>query len=342
MRFDFASFLIGVIIGCAISVVLYIQRKTVARLWQSFRAWLRRVRDSITANIANRYQAALRVQLDQLSVPHAQADFDALYIDRFFDQPPARPTLNPIDPASLTPITLSAAVRSSTRLAILGESGSGRTTLLIKLARVLSDQQAQTQLGLAQETMPVCVHLGEIDWSRVTETDPVSPLAEAAAAHMPALIAANVNSFLKSRVRSNSAAVLLDGLDELSPAMRSRAHEWLINLIKQFPDNQFIITTGLKAYGALNQIGFAALKLTDWTANDVEQLAQRWIKVVSGGDQDFKVLRDSLRPIDAATPQPIDLTIAALVWKEHAAAPKDRSAAYEQWIDRILQTQSTK
>ncbi len=342
MRFDFASFLIGLIIGCAISAVLYLQRETVARWWQSFRAWLRRVRDSITARIASRYQAALRLHLDQLNVAHPQADFDALYIDRFFDQPPARPTLNPIDPASLTPIALSAAVRSSTRLVILGESGSGRTTLLIKLTRVLLDQQAQTQLGLSQEYAPVCVHLGEIDWSRVTKADPLSPLADAAAAHMPALIASNVNGFLKSRVRSNSAAVLLDGLDELSPSLRSHAHEWLINLVKQFPDNQYVITTGLNAYGVLNQIGFAALKLADWTANDVEQLAQRWIKVVSGGDQDFKVLRESLHQIDAAIPQPIDLTIAALVWKEHAAAPKDRSAALEQWIDRVLQTLPTK
>ncbi len=341
MRFDFASFLIGVIIGCAISVVLYLQRETVARVWQSFRAGLRRVRDSITAGIANRYHAALRAQLDQLSVPHTQADFDALYIDRFFDQPPARPTLNPIDPASLPPITLSAAMRSSTRLAVLGQSGSGRTTLLIKLTRVLLDQQAQTQLGLPQDYAPVFVHLDEIDWSQVTEADPLSALAKAAATHMPALIASNVNSFLKSRVRSNSAAVLLDGLDELSPAARSRAHEWLINLVKQFPNNQFVITSGLTAYGALNQIGFAALKLADWTDDDVEQLTQRWITVVSGGDQDFKVLRDSLRPIDAATPQPIDLTIAALVWQEHAAAPKDRSAAFDQWIDRVLQIQST-
>lgn len=342
MRFDFASFLIGVIVGCAISVVLYLQRESVARVWESFRAWLQRVRNSITANIASRYQAALRLHLDQLSVPHAQADFDALYIDRFFDQPPARPTLNPIDPTRLTPITLSAALRGSTRSAILGQSGSGRTTLLIKLARVLLDQQAQTQLGLSQEYMPLSVHLGEIDWSKGTEADPLSALTEAAAAHMPKLIASNVNSFLKSRVRSNSAAVLLDGLDELSPGLQSRAHEWLINLVKQFPNNQFAITTGLNNYGALNQIGFAALKLTDWTANDVEQLAQRWIKVVSGGDQDFKVLSNSLRPIDAATPQPIDLTIAALVWTEHAAVPKDRSAAFAQWIDRVLQAQPSK
>src|SRR5512143_3592191 len=159
MRFDFPSFLIGLIVGCGLSLLLYVQRENGVRLYQTFRARLLRLRASITADIDARYRAALQTQLNQFNLARAYSDFNALYIDRFFDHPPARPSVTPIDPESLTPINLGAAMRGTTRLAILGESGSGRTTLLIKLARVLLDNRAQAELGLSKEVLPLFVHL---------------------------------------------------------------------------------------------------------------------------------------------------------------------------------------
>jgi HEAT repeat protein len=341
MRFDFGSFLIGLIVGVGLSVLAYRQRAQLTRLAEILSARLQRLRQSITANIEARYQTALRAQLDQFNLARAHGDFNALYVDRFFDQPPARPTLTPIDPASLKPIDLGAALRGTSRLAILGESGSGRTTVLLKLAYVLLDNRAQAELGLSHEYLPLFAHLGEIDWSRVTEADPLSPLADAAASHAPALIAPNISGLLKTRIRSNSAALLLDGFDELSAAMRTRAINWLYALVKKFPDNQFVIVSGALGYGALNHAGFAVLKLSAWTANDLAQYAQRWIKIVNGGEKDLSLLSDGLRQIDPLTPRPLDLTLAALLWKDHAILPKDRIAAFGQWIDRTLQTLPT-
>jgi HEAT repeat protein/GTPase SAR1 family protein len=341
MRFDIASFLIGVIVGVGLAFIAYRQRDQLTRLVGLLRARLQGIRASITANVEARYQTALRAQLDQFNLARAHGDFNALYVDRFFDQPPARPTLTPIDPAELKPIDLGAALRGTTRLAVLGESGSGRTTLLIKLAHVLLDNRAQAELGLSREYLPLFAHLDEIDWSRATEADPLTALADAAASHTPALIAPNVSGLLKNRLRTNSAALLLDGFDELSAATRARAIAWLHTFVKKFPDNLFVITGGSLGYGALNHVGFAALKLSLWTTNDLMQYARRWIKIVSGGEKDLSLLSAGLRQIDPLTPRPLDLTLAALLWKDHATLPKDRMAAFGQWIDRVLQALPT-
>ena len=307
MRFDFPSFLIGLIVGCGLSLLLYMQRENGVRLYQTFRARLLRLRASITADIEARYRAALQTQLNQFNLARAHSDFDALYIDRFFDHPPARPSVTPIDPESLTPINLGAAVRGATRLAILGESGSGRTTLLIKLARVLLANRAQAELGLSKEVLPLFVHLDEIDWNRVTETDPLSALTEAAAAHASLLSAPNISHLLKNRIQANSAALLLDGLDELAPAMQTRIINWLETLSKNYPGNLFVIASGLTGYGTLIHAGFATLKLSAWTFDDLEHYAQRWIKIVSGGEKDFKLLVDGLRQIDPLTLRPLEV-----------------------------------
>jgi hypothetical protein len=164
MRFDFLSFLIGFIVGIAASVLVYDQREALKQLWQKLLVLLRRLRDQIAAGVETRYRNALRSWLDQLSLPHKQAEFDQLYILQRFDPPPLRPSTNPPDPATLKPISLSAALRSTQRLTVRGEAGSGRTTLLIKIARTYLDGQVDEEFGALSKRLPIYVHLAEIDW----------------------------------------------------------------------------------------------------------------------------------------------------------------------------------
>jgi HEAT repeat protein len=342
MRFDLISFIIGVTVGVAASIVVYRQREVVRRIWASVLDRLRRLRDALSANMETRYQAALLAHFDQMSLTRGLADFDALYVDQVFDPPPIRPTLTPPDPNSLTPIRLSAALRSASRLAVLGDSGSGRTTLLIKFARLHFAKQAREQLGLDRERLPIVLHLAEIDWAAAKDDDPVATLLPAATAHVPRLVATNVGGMVRNRLRGNAVRLLLDGFDELTPGQRARCVQWLGALLTQFPEVPAVITTGSLGYGALQNLGFAPLQLAAWTMPMVDQYAQRWIKIISGGKQDLRVLAHGLHELFGLAASPIDVAFAAAIWRTRTALPASRSAAFEQWIDRAVRGDGSK
>ena len=335
MRFDFGSFIIGAIVAFAISFVAYRRREELSALWAKIRARFEAFKNQLTAGVEQRYSKALVTYCDQLSLAYEQAEFDAAYVAQQFDAPPARPSLNPIDPAALQPVPVAVALRSTQRLVVLGQSGTGRTTLLARIARIHANKQAPEELGTINR-LPLLLHLAEIDWAKANDKDPLGTLIPAATAHVPSLIAPNVGNLMKGRVRRGTAILLLDGLDEITPQQRARCVPWLAALLSQFPNNQVVITTGLLGYGALQNMGFAALKLADWTFREVDQFTQNWIAVLSGGRQDRKIVTEAVRHMSDLTASPIDLTLALIDWRTRTRFPTSRIETYDHWLERAV------
>ena len=201
MRFEVGSFVIGAIVAFAISFVAYKRRTQLSVLWQKIKARFEAFKNQLTAGVEQRYSKALLVYCDQLLLTNGWAGFDAIYVAQKFDAPPARPTLNPIDPEALKPVPLAAALRSTQRLAVLGRSGAGRTVLLARLARVHLDKRAEAAVGTVNR-LPLLLHLAEVDWSKANDNDPLGVLLPAAAAHVSNLIAPNVGNLMKGRIRN--------------------------------------------------------------------------------------------------------------------------------------------
>ncbi len=335
MRFDFGSFIIGAMLAFAISFVAYRRREELSVLWDKIRAKFEAFKNQLTAGVEQRYSKALLTYCDQLSLAYEQAEFDAAYVTQQFDPPPARPSLNPIDPAALKPVPVAVALRSTQRLVVLGQSGTGRTTLLAKIARTHIGKQAPAELGTI-DRLPLLLHLAEIDWDKANDNDPLGALVPAATAHVPSLIAPNVGNLMKGRVRRGAAILLLDGLDEITPPQRARCMPWLAALLSQFPNNQVVVTTGLFGYGALQNLGFAALQLADWTFREVDQFTQNWIAVLSGGRQDRKIVTEAVRHMSDLTASPIDLTLALIDWRTRTRFPTSRIETYDHWLERAV------
>jgi len=333
MRFDFGSFIIGALVAFAISFVAYRRREQLSVLWGKIRAKFVAFKNQLTAGVEQRYGQALLTYCDQLSLAYEQADFDAVYVAQQFDAPPARPTLIPIDPAVLKPVPVAVALRSTQRLVVLGQVGTGRTTLLTKLARIHITKQAPVELGTI-DRLPLLLHLAEIDWTKANEHDPLGALIPAATAHVSNLIAPNVGNLMRGRVRRGSAILLLDGLDEITPQQRARCVQWLAALLAQFPNNQVVVTTGLLGYGALQNLGFAALQLMEWTFREVDQFTQNWIAVLGGGRQDRKIVTEAVRQMSDLAASPIDLTLALIDWRTRTRFPTSRIEAYDHWLER--------
>lgn len=338
LQFDFASFLLGFVTAAFLAAALYRQRAAVAAMRDRLAASLRRLRERLTANIESRYQAALLAHLDRLHLAQNDAPFDALYVDQLLDAPPVRPSLTPPNADVFSPVNFSAALRSTRRLIITGSSGAGRTTALSQIARIHAMRQAQTRWGLDAERLPVLVNLPEVDWTLAHEANPLPALLDGATVMLPRLIAANAGRFINGRLRTASALLLLDGFDELTPAQRLTCTSWLAALLKLYPETMTIIVTGSSGYGPLQNLGFAPLSLAAWTPAQIDDYAAKWVTVMKGGKQDRQLLSTGLRALAGLSPSPIDLALAASVWRATTTLPPNRAAVFEQWIDRALET----
>ena len=341
MIFDPGSFFIGVIVAFFISFLLYRRREALAAIWLRVRTRLTELKEQFTAGIEVRYQKALDEHCEQWILSHGQASFAAAYVPQKFEPPPPRPTLNPIDPDTRKPLSLSAALRSAPRLVVLGEAGSGRTTLLLQIARLYLSKQGTAELGTAART-PVLLHLAEVDWSRVTDGDPLPQMLEAATAHVSPIIAPNAAGLLKNRIRADAALLLLDGFDELKPELRPRALQWLSGLLHKYPTAPVVLTTGLYGYGPLQNLGFAPLRLASWDFAEVDRFTENWLSVIGGGKQDRKLLVPALRQLFEAAPRPIDFTLAVIFWRSRTRLPANRVEAYDYWVERSIPNEAWK
>ena len=335
MRFDFGSFISGALIAFVVSFAAYKRRAQLSAPWQKIRARLAALQNQLTAGVEQRYRTSLLAYCDQLVLTNGQADFDAIYVAQHLDPPPARPALNPIEPETLRPVPIAVALRSTRRLAVLGQSGAGRTVLLTRMARVHLNKQAGQELG-TNNRLPILLHLAEADWATANDNDPLGVLLSAATAHVPSLIASNVGNLMKGRIRSGSALLLLDGLDEVTPAQRTRIVQWLAALLTRYPTSEVVVTMGMLGYGALQNLGFAALKLSDWTYREADRATENWIAVLGGGRQDRQVLTEGARQMSDLTTSPIDFMLALVDWRTRTRFPASRIEVYVHWLERAL------
>jgi HEAT repeat protein/energy-coupling factor transporter ATP-binding protein EcfA2 len=335
MRFDFGSFIIGAVVAFVVSFVLYKRRDVLSGVWQKIRAKAQDFRNRLTASVEQRYTDALLAYCDQLVITGGQADFDTVYVAQHFDPPPARPTLNPDAVTAPARASISVGLRSTARLAVLGQSGAGRTTLLAHLTRICLQKEARVRLGIAEKT-PILLHLAEVDWQKASDADPLNTLLTGATAHVSSLIAVNVTSLLKNKVRAATALWLIDGLDEITPQQRERALGWLRAILEAYPRVQIVVTTGLYGYGTLQNLGFGALRLAGWDTDEVNAFTAKWINLIGGGRQDRKVLTESIQQMSDVTANPLELTLALIDWRTRTRFPTSRIEVYTRWLERAV------
>ena len=335
-RFDAPSFFIGIVFALLIVGLIYLFRQPIRDGIERLRERVRDLRDRLTAGAERRYREALRDRLVDLHVGELAAPFEDVYLPPRFDPPAPRPSLSP-DTTSPPSITLRQALASTQRLAALGESGSGRTALLVYLARVFADDESRDELHLDENRLPVLIHLAEIDWDVDAEhDDPATPLIDAAIVHAPRLVAANLASMLKGKIASKDLVILIDGWDEIAQSDRDAAQAWLTAVVRRYPDHRYVIAASPADADPLRGAGFACLSIAPLQPRAIRSLAERWAEAAGGGAPDAAMLAESMRQPPGTSPRPLDMALAISVWRKRGSMPLNTPAAYDRWIDIAL------
>jgi hypothetical protein len=230
-------------------------------------------------------------------------------------------------------------------LAVIGVPGSGKSTLLRHTARVVCQNRRKRR-----RTLPILLYL----------RDHVAAIVSTPDLTLPALVRAMLGRYTESeppgwldeRLRDGDCVVLLDGLDEVAEqADRRRVANWVELQTKQYPKNDYVITSRPQGYRTAGIDGAVVLQVRGFSDKQVSHFVRAWYFAVErhGGavGEDVRTraeaaAADLLRRLNGApalydlTVNPLLLTMIANVHRYRGALPGGRVDLYREICEVVL------
>ena len=165
-----------------------------------------------------------------------------------------------------------AALAESPRTLLRGEAGSGKTTLLQWLAVTAARSGFSGPLAGWNGCVPFLVRLRS--YADRTLPPPEQLLAGVA----DPLADLSPQGWVHRQLHGGRAMLLVDGVDELVPAQRSKVRTWLRGLLAAYPKVRMVVTSrpGGADRGWLAAEGFAPVLLERMSPLDVAAFCRRW------------------------------------------------------------------
>lgn len=175
------------------------------------------------------------------------------------------------EPGLQTPMKAELALDAAERVLLRGPAGSGKSTLVQWLALNAARRSFGTQLRGWNGLVPFVLPLrsfnspsglpGPEDWLQATGV-PMAPPP----------------GWVEGVLSEGRALVLVDGVDEVPPWLRSRTKSWLRALLHAYPAARFVVTTRPSAVPEdwLTAQGFSSLALLPMERDDVSSFITHW------------------------------------------------------------------
>ncbi|WP_143138718.1 NACHT domain-containing protein [Lentzea waywayandensis] len=158
------------------------------------------------------------------------------------------------------------------RLFIRGEAGLGKTTLLYWIAVRSSLRDFPDELAPWNSTIPFLIPLRRyVDKEFPAPERFLDEVGRHIADEMP-------KGWVQGLLRRGDAIVLIDGVDELPSSRRIEVRNWLNDIVEQFPDARYIVTSrpGAAAPEWLSEQDFSVVDLEPMAVRDVRVFVERW------------------------------------------------------------------
>lgn len=232
-------------------------------------------------------------------------------------------------------------------LAVVGAPGSGKTTLLRHIARM-----ACAARRTRARSIPILLYLR--DHVAAIVADPGVTLPELLHATLGQLATPEPEGWFTTQLRHGRCVVLLDGLDEVArPTDRRLVADWVEHLTRQYPRNDYVITSRPLGYREATIDGATVLQVRAFTDEQVAAFVRGWYLAVERHSTDTAdpheawlraepMANDMLERLRAATglydltANPLLLTMIANVHRYRGALPGSRSDLYAEICQVML------
>lgn len=247
---------------------------------------------------------------------------------------------------SSAPVQIEEALREKKRVVVLGDPGSGKSTMLKYLAlRLAKDTDAPLPILLPLNAYARALGQREINLQSYL-VDYFAGRAEGVASLGP---------LFKEALANGKAVILLDGLDEvqsnraaLVQKVEAFAHEAVLR------GNRVLVSSRIVGYrdAALNPKDWALYTLLDFTPEAIESFAEKWClafekstlgdtpEAEAAAKTERQGLLDAIRNnqgVGRLASNPLLLTILALIKRQGVELPKSRIKLYDRYLETLIE-----
>jgi hypothetical protein len=240
-----------------------------------------------------------------------------------------------------------AALRDTRRVFLRGEPGSGKTTLLHWFAVRAARDDFPDQLRSWNGVIPFFIPLRE--YAEKELPDPPAFLRHAGI-HLSTTAPAG---WVERILSEGHALLLIDGVDELPKERRESARIWLRNLISDFRECRYVVTTRSAATVPdwLAAEGFDTAVLEPLTPHDIEVFVRHWYEAVTSETAEaderralaksqqylISTILSTRHLLNLAGTPLLCALLCALYRDRHAVLPRDRVELYEAALAMLLE-----
>lgn len=232
---------------------------------------------------------------------------------------------------------------TSRKLVLLGEPGSGKTTLISYFAVTLAQQKPQN-LGLAADTelLPILICIRDLE--RNTNISILEYLQQFACNNLS--VKPLPSGFFEYWLEDGRALILLDGLDEVADsAKRYKVVERIQLFLGQYSQNRAIITSRPAGYKRdfFRTEEFPHYNLQLFDEPKIELFIKNWyasrcqdpVEAQRRGGNLKKAIAEQDR-IKLLARNPLLLTIISLIHRYEAHLPRQRHKLYDKAVKTLL------
>ncbi|GAA1908771.1 NACHT domain-containing protein [Streptomyces sodiiphilus] len=233
-----------------------------------------------------------------------------------------------------------AALAGKSRVLLRGAGGSGKTTLVQWLAVTTARGEFEAGSPLRKQLtgrVPLVLPLRRLTRHGADLPLPGALLAAAGCPHTPP------DGWVERVLNAGRGLLLVDGIDEVPEDERAEVRRWLISLVRDFPDNLWLVTARPSAvrHDWLAGDGFTDLSLAPMSREDTTAFVRRWHTATRTDEETCADLLDVLRRRPDLARLATNPLMCGLVCALHRTRrghlPRGRQALYEAGLHMLLE-----
>ena len=230
-------------------------------------------------------------------------------------------------------------MKQRANICVVGGSGSGKTVALADIATKIA--RRDPCVGEFHSDFPIYLHILDLNLDS-DEQNPEALISDTLCAFVPEKYTSRVLPFITHQLESNTAILILDGLDELPPELHAKALSIISGLLSHYPMLPVLITAHPNMLGNSAMLGFVPVLIAPWNSDDKilhhKLWHAAWNSSLADGDQAIAPdphLIEGLQKVNNGSP--FIRTISMISLYTGFGKITDEASLLMGWLDWVLE-----